>query len=242
VSVRLETSGGSAVLTLDRPPVNAMDLDAVLALEAALGDIAAAPPPAGLVLTGAGRAFSAGVDTRAFGGYGRADRAAMILGITRMLGRLYALRCPVVAAVNGHALGGGFVLMLACDVRLAAPGEARLGLTEAQAGVPFPAGPLEVIRAELAPDLLRRLTLTSETLSPAELDGLGVIDSLVEGDLVAAAVERAGQLARQPAFGLVKAQLRAPVVARLAALAAAGEDPLIAALDRDSGRLGHHGA
>jgi enoyl-CoA hydratase len=232
LTLRLERLGETVVLTLDRPPVNALDLDAVLALETAFGEMADEPPAGGLVLTGAGRAFSAGVDTRAFGGYGAAERAAMILGITRMVGRLYALRCPVVAAVNGHALGGGFVLMLACDVRLAAPGEARLGLTEAQAGVPFPAGPLEVIRAELAPDLLRRLTLTSETLAPTELLAEGTIDALVEGDLVAAAVERATALARQPAFALVKAQLRAPVAARLAALAEAGEDPLIAALDR----------
>lgn len=230
MSLHLERRGDTVVVTLDRPPVNAMDLDAVLALEATFGEIAAAPPPAGLVLTGAGRAFSAGVDTRAFGGYGADDRSAMVLGITRMIGRLYALRCPVVAAVNGHALGGGFVLMLACDVRLAAPGEARLGLTEAQAGVPFPAGPLEVIRAELGSDLLRRLTLTSETLAPSALAGQGVIDALVEGDLLDAAVERAAVLARQPAFALVKAQLRAPVVARLQALAEAGEDPLIAAL------------
>lgn len=232
MSIGLDRTGGTAVLTLDRPPVNALDLEAILALEAAFAEIAAAPPTGGLMLTGAGRAFCAGVDTRAFGGYGAADRAAMILGITRMIGQLYALRYPVVAAVNGHALGGGFVLMLACDVRLAAPGEARLGLTEAQAGVPFPAGPLEIIRAELGPDLLRRLTLTSETLTPAELAAEGVIDGLVEGDLVAAAVERAAALARQPAFGLIKAQLRAPVVTRLKALAEAGEDPLIAALDR----------
>ena len=232
MSLRLERQGATAVLTLDRPPVNALDLKALLALETALDEVAAAPPEGGLVLTGAGKAFSAGVDTRAFDGYGAADRAAMILGITRMIAGLYSLNCPVVAAVNGHALGGGFVLMLACDVRLAAPGEARLGLTEAQAGVPFPAGPLEVIRAELGPDLLRRLTLTSETLTPAELAAQGVIDGLVEGDLVAAAVERAAALARQPAFGLVKAQLRAPVVARLRALAETGEDPLIGALSR----------
>ncbi|HYE46453.1 MAG TPA: enoyl-CoA hydratase/isomerase family protein [Caulobacter sp.] len=227
---RLERFGGTVVLTLDRPPVNALDLQAVLALEAAFDELTAAPPEGGLVLTGTGRAFSAGVDTRAFGSYGADDRAAMIRGITRMIGRLYGLPCPVAAAVNGHALGGGFVLMLACDARLASPGDARLGLTEAQAGVPFPAGPLEVIRAELGPDLLRRLTLTSETLSPAELAQRGAIDGLVEGDLVAAAVERVAAMARQPAFAQVKAQLRAPVVARLKALAGSGEDPLIQAL------------
>lgn len=230
MSQRLDWQDGTAVLTLDRPPVNALDLEAVLALEAVFAELTASPPTRGLVLTGAGRAFCAGVDTRAFGGYGADDRAAMILAITRMITGLYALNCPVVAAVNGHALGGGFVLMLACDVRLASPADARLGLTEAQAGVPFPAGPLEVIRAELGPDVLRRLTLTSETETPERLAAQGVIDRLVEDDLVAAAVARAAALAGQPAFGLVKRQIRSPVVARLRALVAAGKDPLIAAL------------
>ncbi|MGG6549668.1 UNVERIFIED_CONTAM: enoyl-CoA hydratase/isomerase family protein, partial [Prevotella sp. 15_C9] len=77
-----------------------------------------------------------------------------------MVARLLAIETPVVAAINGHALGGGFVLMLACDYRLGADtAAAKLGMTEAQAGIPFPAGPLEVMRHELAPTLLRRLTL-----------------------------------------------------------------------------------
>lgn len=230
MSHRLDWQDGTAVLTLDRPPVNALDLAAMLALEAVFADLTSNPPARGLVLTGAGRAFCAGVDTLAFGGYGADDRADMILAITRMITGLYALNCLVVAAVNGHALGGGFVLMLACDVRLARPAEARLGLTEAQAGVPFPAGPLEVIRAELAPDMLRRLTLTSETETPERLAAQGVIDRLVEEDLVAAAIARAAALSDQPAFSLVKRQVRSPVVARLQALVAAGKDPLIAAL------------
>ena len=158
-----EVLDGCAVVRLARPPVNALDLPTVLALEAVFAQLAV-DGVKGLVLTGAGGMFSAGVDTRAFAGYGGADKAALIRAITRMIWRLYALPCPTVAAVSGHAMGGGLVLALGCDVRICAPGDVRLGLTEARAGVPFPTGPLEVIRAEVGADswLVKQIARVAE--------------------------------------------------------------------------------
>jgi enoyl-CoA hydratase len=229
---QLEQSGNVALLTLSRPPVNALDLEFVRGLESALAELVRSEPE-GLVLSGAGRAFSAGVDVRAFAAYGREGRSAMILAITRTIGTLYAAPFPVVSAIGGHAMGGGFVLALAGDVRLAVddPG-ARLGLQEAQAGIPFPAGPLEVIRAELSPELLRRLTLTSVSVSAAELHSLGVIDHLrARDDLLESAIAEVRALAAQRGFRLVKEQIRRPVVQRIQTWANAGADPLIAALE-----------
>jgi enoyl-CoA hydratase len=227
MSFERDVVGGVAVLRLDRPPVNALDLPAILALETAFARLAD-QRPVGLVLSGAGGVFCAGVDTRAFAAYSGGERAEMVWAITRMVHRLYGLPFPTIAAIGGHALGGGFVLALACDARLAAAvPDAKLGLTEARAGVPFPAGPLEVIRAELSPPLLRRLTLTSATLPPAEFHALGVIDGIVPAeDLEAVAVDAVKDLAAQPAFETVKQQLRGPTLARLAQLAASGDDPL----------------
>ena len=112
-----------------------------------------------------------------------------------------AIPKPVVAAINGHALGGGFVLMLACDYRIAVDiKSARLGMTEAQAGIPFPAGPLEVIRNELAPELLRRLTLTSAVLNPHELleariiDELCAVEQLQPGSIALAATPKSASI------------------------------------------------
>jgi enoyl-CoA hydratase len=237
MSVDLTTADGVAHLTLDRPPVNALDLETVERLRTLFAGLAA-QPPLGLVIRGAGRCFCAGVDTRAFTAYSRDDRARMVLAISAMVTELYALPCPVVSAVGGHALGGGFVLMLGADVGLAADdAQIKLGLTEAQAGVPFPAGPLEVIRAELSPELLRRLTLTSQTLPPQALHGLGVIDELCDAaNLNTRAEARVRELASQPGHRLVKAQVRGATIAKLRAIVASAEDPLIEQLDAQSSR------
>jgi enoyl-CoA hydratase len=233
VSFERVTRDGIATLALNRPPVNALDLETVVRLGAAFAEIAADPPEVGLVLSGVGRCFCAGVDTRAFGSYDRDGRARMILAISAMVAELYALPCPVVSAVTGHALGGGFVLMLGGDVRLAVEDDdIKLGLTEASAGIPFPAGPLEIIAASLAPDLLRRLTLTSQTLTPTELLSLGVIDALSSAaDLPAKAEARVRDLATQPGFTLVKEQVRRATLSRLRTIVASGMDPLIETLE-----------
>ena len=231
MSVITTPRGSGLLLTIDRPPVNALDLETIEALRTAFVSVAADPPAGGVVLTGAGeRAFSAGVDTTAFAGYDSARRRALVLAITDMTAALLSIACPVVAAVNGHALGGGFVLMLACDLRLAVRSEAaRFGLTEAQAGVPFPAGPAEIIRSELPAGLLRRWTLSSEVVGAAALAERDVIDALCPSHaLIETALLRAAQLAAQPAFSTVKRQVRGPLAERVAALAAKGDDPFLA--------------
>ena len=157
----------------------------------------------------------------------------MVQAITHMVAQLLAIAVPVVAAVNGHALGGGFVLMLAlmlaCDYRMGVDREAaKLGMTEAQAGIPFPIGPLEVIRHELSPELLRRMALTSAVLGMRELQGSRAIDELcaVE-DLRSKALAKAKRLAAQPAFRTVKRQIRGGLAQRVAALASSGQDALL---------------
>ena len=232
MSFQVSKSDGVALVTLDRPPVNALDLPAIEQLGALFAELRADPPEKGIILTGAGRCFSAGVDTRAFGACSPEDRARMILGISAMVAELYRIPCPVVTAAPGHALGGGFVLMLCGDLRLAVDDDGiKLGLTEARAGVPFPAGPLEILFAELSPEPMRRLTLTSQTQSPAEMLRQGVFDELCSPpDLIDLAVRKVSDMASQPAFSLVKAQVRKGTIAKLMEIAASGEDPLIEAL------------
>jgi len=226
MTVTTSTINETLLLTIDRPPVNALDLEAIAALEQIFAAAAREIPRGGVVLTGGGAVFSAGVDTRAFASYSREQRQAMARAITQLVAQVLAIPVPVVAAVNGHALGGGFVLMLACDYRIGADvPTAKLGMTEAQAGIPFPAGPLEVMRHELAPEPLRRLTLSSVVLSMRELLDIWTIDELCAvDDLRSRALVQAKRLAAQPAFRAVKRQIRGELAQRLAALAASGSD------------------
>lgn len=214
------------LVRIERPPVNALDLGTIRALEGAFAIAAREAPRGGVVLTGSGASFSAGVDTRAYAAYGPGERVALAQAITRMTAQLLAVPVPLVAAVNGHALGGGFVLMLACDYRIAAERmSAKVGMTEAQAGIPFPAGPLEIIRHELTAPLLRRWTLSGAVFAVQELAASNIVDEVRHPpDLVAAAIAKAKELAAQPAFAAVKGQIRGPLARRLAELARKTDD------------------
>ena len=101
-------------------------------------------------------------------------------------------------------------------------------MTDAQAGVPFAAGPLEIMRHELSPELLRRMALTSAVLGMRELQGSRAIDELcaVE-DLRSKALAKAKRLAAQPAFRTVKRQIRGGLAQRVALLASSGKDALL---------------
>lgn len=222
---------GVDILTLSRRPVNALDLDAVLACEEAFGRFAVTPPAIGLVLTGEGAAFSARVDVRAFSGYDRATRTRMVLAITRMTAALLSISAPTIVAINGHALGGGLVLALCCDYRLVVDDPSiRLGIPEAKAGVPFPAGPRQIIAHELPAPMLRRLALASEIVSPAALVGAGVMDENVPRETLAdGALAAAQRLAAQPGFVAVKRQVRGGLADAVRSLAASGAEPGIEA-------------
>lgn len=227
--ITVEEHTGVAVVRLARPPVNALDLSMIEELESTFARLASAAPRIGVVLTGAGNTFSAGVDTKAFVSYSREERHRMVLSITRMAAALLALPCPLIAAVNGHALGGGFVLMLCCDYRLVADHAAlRLGLTEARAGVPFPAGPLAIMKHEMPEGLLRQMTLSSRVVSPQDLLQHGLVDALASKEqILENAVAAARDLASQPAFEVVKKQVRGGLAAEVQALAVAGADPFL---------------
>jgi len=226
--VESEDRAGIRVLRLCRPPVNALDLELAQAAQRAIAEAGADARCTGVVLTGLPGVFSAGIDTREVPAYDAEKRAVMLRTINRTVLALYGLAKPVVAAISGHALGGAFVLMLACDVRLVARGPFKLGLTEAEAGIPFPAGPLAVVRAELAPAQLRALALGSLTAAPESEAFAGIIDRVVEPSaLLEAAFGEVRRLSALPAYGRVKQQLRAPTLERLARIVERDEEPLL---------------
>jgi enoyl-CoA hydratase len=229
IEVERGPAEGVTVLRLSRPPVNALDIELVGRIAAAIEDALADGAPA-LVLTGRGGSFSAGIDVKLAPTYTDEQRRTAIRGINAMVAVVHGAPAPVVAAINGHALGGGLVLALACDMRVASRGEYKLALNEVAAGVPFPAGPLALVRAELEPSVVRDLCLSGRMVGPEEALALRVVDELAEDDeLIARACERAAALASMSAYATVKRQLRGELSARLARIAAEDEDPLLRA-------------
>jgi enoyl-CoA hydratase len=223
--VEREVKDGFALLRLSRPPVNALWVDLLGELEQAVAGEAEVGT-SGIVLTGAGSCFSAGIDTKAAGAADAAERADGARAINTTVAALFGAPVPVVAAINGHALGGGLVLPLACDFVLSTRALCKLGLTEAAAGVPFPAVALAAVRARLSPPVFNNLCLTGRTFTPEEALGLGVVDRLCDAEaLVDLAVAIAAELAALPAFGRVKEQMRAPHMAEMRELAT--NDPML---------------
>jgi enoyl-CoA hydratase len=228
VWVRVEDHDGVRVLALSRPPVNAVDLELVEELSGAVDAAASDPVCRALVVTGAPGVFCAGIDTRRIPAYDALLRARMLRGVNRTVLALYSFAGPMVAAISGHALGAGLVLALCADLRLAARGAFRLGLTEGAAGIPFPAGPMQLVKAELAPEAARRLVLTSATGAPDSPLLAGVVDRVVEpAALLETALAEARALCAQPAFAAVKHQLRAATIARMRRIVDEDDEPLL---------------
>jgi enoyl-CoA hydratase len=208
------SADGVTVLTLARPPVNALDLDLLDGLVAAMH--AASGP---LVITGAGHCFSAGVDLRAILD-GGADYTRMFLSsLIAAFRAVFDHPAPVVAAVNGHAIAGGCVIAMAADVRLMSGG--TIGISEIAVGVPFPATALEICRYSMGSSVTVA-ALAGESVPPDVALRRGWLEAVVAPtELLDRAVVRAAELgAHSPtAYAFTKSQLHAPAYAAIDAAA-----------------------
>lgn len=216
--IDIEIRGPVAVLTLARPDkLNALDLDMLGQLDAACDRVEADRSIRVAVITGAGKAFSAGGDIKAWAAMpAETFGHAWVRYGHRVFSRLAGLRMPVVAALNGHALGGGLELAAAADIRIA-EAQIRLGLPETGLGmVPGWSGTQRLVR-RFGAQLVRRMALGGEVFTAAEGAALGLVDEVVEaGAGLEAAIAYAGRIAgRGPA---------ATEIAKLMITAAEGED------------------
>jgi cyclohexa-1,5-dienecarbonyl-CoA hydratase len=174
---RYVRDGAIGRLELDRPPLNVVNIAMLDALSEALDQAAGDRGLRVLTLAGAGKAFCAGADV--------ADHAAdrvesMLTRFHRVIGRILKFDVPVVALVHGAALGGGFELVLACDMVLARD-DATFGVPEIKLGV-FPP-----VASVLLPRLIGRqrandLILTGRTLTAAEAYGCGIVNRVWPAD------------------------------------------------------------
>lgn len=189
-SIRVERREGAAWITLAKPPLNVLDIALLKELCGALEEVAADPGVKVVVLAGEGRAFSAGADIKDHLPESYQEMVALFHRATQLL---LEMPPPTLVLAQGHVLGGGCELVLACDMAIAAEG-ARFGQPEIKAGV-FPP-----IAALLLPRVVGRrkaleLLLTGDAVDAQEALRLGLVNRVVPADkLEEAGQEIAGKL------------------------------------------------
>jgi crotonobetainyl-CoA hydratase len=193
--VRAEASAGVLEITLDRPPANAVDVATSHALYEAFARLETDPDLRVGIVTAAGRFFCAGWDLRAAAAGEAVDAdhgPGGFAGLTELQGRTK----PVIAAVNGIAAGGGFELVLAADLVVAAE-HAEFRLPEAGLGMIPDAGGVLRLPRRLPRPVAVELLLTGRPMTAAEASGRGLINQVIPGDqLMPAARALAGQIIR----------------------------------------------
>ena len=219
-SVHLETDGHVAVLTLDRPAkLNALTGEMTAQLAAHVAAINDSANVRAVVLTGTGRAFCAGSDIAELDRY----RTPWQFGLREDYGDvLRTLRKPVIAAVNGHALGGGLELALACDIRIAAQ-TASFAAPEIKLGWIGGSGQSALLAHSIGPSNAAIMLLTGDPVDAETALRWGLVSEVLAAEALTA---RARELATVIAS-------RAPVAAQTAKvnLRAAYEMPLTRAID-----------
>ena len=178
--VRVEMKKGCAWVTLDRPPLNLIVPDLIAELHATFGALARDVSVRVAVVTGAGRAFTAGMQVQVLRDLTPITAKALITSLHEAIHAVHDAPFPTLAMVNGPCLGAGFELAMACDLRVAAAG-AQLGLPEVKVGAP------SVIEAALLPALVgpgraAEMLLTGESVEAEQALEWGLVNRVAPPD------------------------------------------------------------
>lgn len=216
--IAVSTEGQIAILTVRRPEkLNAFDLDMLRSLAEACDAVEANATLRAVILTGEGKAFSAGGDLKTWGAMAANEFGHEWVRFGhRVFARLASLRMPVIAALNGHALGGGLELAAAADIRIAEE-QAKIGLPETGLGmVPGWSGTQRLV-ARFGAQVVRRMVLGGEVFTAREAEALGLVDAVTEAG-------GALDAARQYASRIIQRGPAALEISKLMIASANGED------------------
>jgi enoyl-CoA hydratase len=194
-------------LVLDGPGKNALGSAMMRGVQARLAAAGGEP----VLLTGAGDAFSAGLNLVEIVGLDRDGMREYLLLLEGTIRALYLYPGPLVGFVNGHAIAGGCIFTLCCDHRVCAPAGLKIGLNEVALGLRFPRSVLQLVQHRVAPQCLDEVVLGAGLHDSKGALRLGLVDEL--GDLTVARA-RLAALARHPrhTYADTKAELRAGVL------------------------------
>ena len=179
MAVTAEVENRVGWITMDRPPDNTYDAAFLEELDGCVGEVVEAEVAVAVIRSACEKFFSAGADLKAFLERPPLDNIAQHRRAQQVLGR-FADEAPLfVAAIAGHALGGGYEIALACDVRIAAEGRYRIGLPEVTFGLLPGTGGTQRLPRLIGRGRALELLTTGRTVTPAEAERLGMVDRLV---------------------------------------------------------------
>lgn len=209
-----------ATVTLCRGKVNPLNEPVIDEINGCFQDLEKDPSVAAIIFSGTGKFFSFGLDIPEFLGYTPEAFSTFLTKFTDLYTRLYLFPKPIVAALNGHTVAGGCMLVLACDYRIMVAGKAKISLNEIGFGSTVFAGSVEMLKSVVGQRNAELMLLTGAMFSASEAQRLGLIDALAEeADLL----DQAGKIARDfadkdpVAFQSLKNLLRQPQVEKMLA-------------------------
>ena len=194
---------GVAVIRLNRPKVlNAMNKRLWLDMQAALEDARADEGIKVVVVTGEGRAFSTGADLKESKTRSIEDYRDYLVALQEASRTIIRFEKPTIAAVNGFAIGSGYELALACDIRIAAE-EAKIGSPEAKVTSSVTGGAFRLVQNLIGPGKARELLFTGEYIDGVEAQRIGLVNRAVPAEkLMQTVMEMAAKIAANSAFSL----------------------------------------
>jgi enoyl-CoA hydratase len=198
-----EKQGGIATIKLNRPKVlNAMNKQLWLDFQEALEDVKNDPEIKVLIITGEGRAFSTGADLKDSKDRTIEQYRDYLVELQETSRKIIRFEKPTIAAINGYALGSGYELALACDIRIAAE-EAKIGSPEARVTSSVTGGAMRLVQDLIGPGKARELLFTSEYIDGKEAERIGLVNRAVPLDsLMEEARKMAEKMAENSSFSI----------------------------------------
>ncbi|MFH1930570.1 MAG: enoyl-CoA hydratase/isomerase family protein [Pseudomonadota bacterium] len=198
-----EKEEGIATIKLNRTKVlNAMNKQLWLDFQVALEDVKSDPEIKALIVTGEGRAFSTGADLKESKNRSIEDYRDYLVELQEATRKIIRFEKPIIAAINGYALGSGYELALACDIRIAAE-DAQIGSPEARVTSSVTGGAMRLVQDLIGPGKAKELLFTAEYIDGKEAERIGLVNKAVPLEqLMEEAKEMARKIAKNSSFSI----------------------------------------
>ncbi|UCH08803.1 MAG: enoyl-CoA hydratase/isomerase family protein [Deltaproteobacteria bacterium] len=198
-----EKEAGIATIKLNRPQVlNAMNRQLWIDFQEALEDVKGDPEIKVLIITGEGRAFSTGADLKDSKDRTPEQYRDYLVELQETSRKIIRFEKPTIAAINGYALGSGYELALACDIRIAAE-EAKIGSPEARVTSSVTGGAMRLVQDLIGPGKAKELLFTAEYIDGKEAERIGLVNRAVPLEkLVETTREMAAKIAENSSFSI----------------------------------------